>query len=183
VVEFVDVREADYFYDPVRYLFCARAISGYSDNTFRPYNNTTREQLSKIVVLAAGWPVECPQTGSFSDLPRTDPFYCLVETAYSHGVITGYAGREFRPRNNVTRGQLAKIIVLARQWTTYTPPAPTFRDVPAADPFYVFVETAYYHGIISGYGCGAGCLEFRPGNNASRGQISKIIYEAIAVRP
>jgi hypothetical protein len=39
-----------------------------------------------------------------------------------------------------------------------------------------YVETAHAHGIVSGYTCGSGCLEFRPGGNATRGQISKIVY-------
>ena len=47
------------------------------------------------------------------------------------------------------------------------------------DPFFQFVETAYCHGIISGYACGPSCLEFRPGNNATRGQIGKIVYQAL----
>jgi hypothetical protein len=47
------------------------------------------------------------------------------------------------------------------------------------DPFFGFVETAYSRGVVSGYDCGAGCLEFRPGNNATRGQICKIVYIAV----
>ncbi|MFL5731643.1 MAG: S-layer homology domain-containing protein, partial [Chloroflexia bacterium] len=54
------------------------------------------------------------------------------------------------------------------------------RDVPTTDTFYTYIETAYSHNIISGYSCGTGtgCLEFRPGNNATRGQISKIVFIA-----
>src|SRR5439155_8493125 len=85
----------------------------------------------------------------------------------------------YRPVNNVTRAQLCKIVVLAEGWPTYTPLMPTFWDVPDTDPFYGYVETAYQHGIISGYSCGKGCREFRPGNNATRGQICKIGYLAV----
>ena len=59
---------------------------------------------------------------------------------------------------------------------------PTFRDVPESDPFYSFIETAYHHGIISGYTCGSNCLEFRTGNSATRGQICKIVYLAVTAR-
>jgi hypothetical protein len=59
---------------------------------------------------------------------------------------------------------------------------PTFTDVPQDHPFFSFVETAREHGIVSGYGCGTGCLEFRPGNNATRGQIVTIVYNAIRQR-
>src|SRR5439155_21431753 len=44
--DFDDVHPDDYFYQAVRYLYCARVISGYADNTFRPYNLTTRAQLA-----------------------------------------------------------------------------------------------------------------------------------------
>ena len=52
----------------------------------------------------------------------------------------------------------------------------------ASDPFYGQIETAYSHRIASGYVCGEDCLEFRPGNNATRGQIAKIVYEALQAR-
>ncbi|MFL5732513.1 MAG: M14 family zinc carboxypeptidase [Chloroflexia bacterium] len=182
-ITFTDVHADDYFYEPVTYLYCHRAISGYSDNTFRPGNNTTRGQLSKIVVLAEGWAIYTPTTPTFRDVPTTDTFYQYVETAYDHSIISGYycgsGCLEFRPGNNVTRAQLTKIVVLAESWEITPPATPTFRDVPLGDAFYGYIETAYSHSIISGYDCGTGCLEFRPGNNATRGQISKIVYLAV----
>ena len=150
----------------MRYLYCHGAISGYDDGTFRPYNNTTRGQLTKIVVLAEGWTIYTPPTPTFIDVPTSQTFYTYIETAHQHGIISGYtcgaSCLEFRPNADVTRAQMCKIIVLAEGWTIYTPPAPTFRDVPSTDHFYGYIETAYRHSIISGYTCGAGCLEFRP---------------------
>src|SRR5207249_4520991 len=105
-----------------------------------------------------------------------------VETAYSRGMISGYTCgtgcREFRPGNNITRAQVCKIVVLAEEWPIYTPPTPTFCDVPPTDPFYGYIETAYHHVVISGYSVPP-CLYFRPGNNATRGQISKVVYLAV----
>jgi hypothetical protein len=176
---FTDVLPTDYFYEAVRYLYIHGIVSGYADNTFRPNNLTTRGQLAKIAVLAKGWPIYTPPTPTFRDVPASHPYYQFIETAYHQGIISGYGDGTFRPNNNVTRGQLCKIIVLAEGWPIYIPPTPTFVDVPATHAFYQYVETAYYHAIISGYSCGAGCLEFRPGNNATRGQISKIVYNAI----
>src|SRR5207249_11321487 len=57
----------DYFYQGVRYLYCAGAISGYADNTFRPYNTASRGQLCKIVVLAEGWAIYTPPMPTFRD--------------------------------------------------------------------------------------------------------------------
>jgi hypothetical protein len=169
------VQPTDYFYEPVRYLLCAGAISGYSDNTFRPYNNTTRGQLSKIVVLAEGFPIDTTGGPHFTDVPTDNPFYDYIETAYNHLVISGYSDGTFRWGNNVTRGQLSKIVVSAEGWDTDATGGPHFSDVPVSDPFYTYIETAYNHGVISGYSDGT----FRPGNNATRGQISKIVYNAV----
>src|SRR5438093_1486934 len=107
---------------------------------------------------------------SFSDVQPADYFYEAVRYLYCHGIISGYGDGTFRPYNLTTRAQFIKIVVLARGWNLYTPAAPTFRDVPADSPFYQYIETAYNHAIISGYNCGSGCLEFRPGNNVTRGQ-------------
>jgi hypothetical protein len=132
--------------------------------------------LTKIVVLALGWSLnDCPSTGHFSDVPVDSAFFCFVEAAYSHNVISGYGDGTFRPNNNVTRGQLSKVVVLAMNWTDTCPSTGHFTDVPPGDPFFCFVETAFEHTVISGYSDGT----FRPGNSATRGQIAKIVYEAI----
>lgn len=174
-ISFSDVSTGDYFYDAVRYLYCSGAISGYSDNTFRPYSNTTRGQLSKIVVLAEGWDIDLTGAPHFSDVPSGSAFYNYVETAYNNGVISGYADSTFRPNNNITRGQLTKVISLAERWAVDLTGAPHFFDVTSANPFYSQIETAYNRGVISGYSDGT----FRPYSEATRGQISKIVYTAV----
>jgi hypothetical protein len=172
---FTDVNPPDYFYVPVRYLYCAGVISGYADNTFRPYNNTTRGQMTKIVILAFGYPIYTPPTPTFIDVPVTDTFYQYIETAAYNEIVSGYADGTFRPYNNVTRGQLAKIDVVAAGWPLISPPDPTFSDVLPGSAFYEYVETAFCHGVISGYADGT----YRPFNDATRGQISKIVYESV----
>jgi hypothetical protein len=126
-------------------------------------------------VLAKGWELECPTRWHFGDVPPGSAFYCYIETAYAHGIISGYASNVFLPYNPVSRGQLSKIVVLAQEWPLYNPPTPTFNDVPPDHPFYAYIETAHLHNIISGYADGS----FSPGGSATRGQICKIVYLAI----
>ena len=90
-------------------------------------------------------------------------------------MISGYADGTFRWGNNVTRAQLSKIIVIAENWPINTTGGPHFSDVPTSYAFYSYIETAYNRAIISGYADGT----FKPGNNATRGQISKIVYNAV----
>src|ERR1700738_3893322 len=64
-------------------------------------------------------------------------------------------------------------------WHRYdfdTSGVPHFSDVPAANPFYPFVETAYNHGVVNGYADGT----FRWAANVTRGQLSKIVVGARA---
>jgi len=174
---FVDVHPTDYFYEAVRYLYCAGLISGYADGTFRPYNNITRAQVTKMVMLAQGWIRYTPKIPTFSDVPRNHPFYSFIETAYKHGVISGYSDGTFRPYDDLTRGQLCKIIVLAEGWPLYTPTTPTFTDVPTTNEFYQHIETAFFNGIITGYSDGT----FRPQNYATRAHVAKIMHAAAGV--
>src|SRR5439155_1938190 len=110
-------------------------------------------------------PTPCAMT--FSDVQPTDYFYEGVRYLYCRGAVSGYLDGTFRPYNITTRGQLCKIVVLAEGWPIYTPPIPTFSDVPPGSTFCPYIETAYNRGIVFGYGCDgeSGCLEFRPGNN------------------
>jgi hypothetical protein len=136
----------------------------------------TRGQLAKVVVLAEGWSTYVPPSPTFRDVSADNPFYIYVETAFREGVVTGYDDGTFRWGNGVTRGQICKVLVLARDWPLYTPVSPTFNDVAPENPFYAFIETAYCRGTISGYADGT----FRPGSVATRGQVSKIVYGALS---
>lgn len=173
-INFSDVHTTDWFYEAVRWVVCGGVAGGYTDNTFRPNNNTTRGQLAKMAVIASRWPLRNPAQPTFSDVPANHPFYAFVETAAYHSVISGYSDGTFRPGNNVTRGQLSKIVVLAMGWPLHTPATPTFSDVPAGSPFFAFVETAVYKTVVSGYTDGS----FRPGSDATRAQLAKIVQRA-----
>ncbi len=198
-VRFSDVPYNDttvYYSISVYYLACRGVISGYSDGTFKPFNNTTRGQMTKIVTLAFNTPlVSPPAAGSrtFTDVTPDNVFYQLIETAAARTLVSGYtcsgvnpqtgaaepcdsASRPyFRPSNFVTRGQLTKIVVIGAGWTLLNPATPTFNDVTPSNVFYRFIETAACHGAISGYNDGS----FRSTANAFRGQIAKIVYLAV----
>jgi polysaccharide biosynthesis protein PslG len=196
---FVDVPFDHWAYSFIEALAELGSIGGYADGTFRPNNSTTRAQLTKIVVLSFNLPQVSPPSAHFTDVPPGSTFYTFVETAYAEGLLGGYPcggpGEPcdpqnrpyFRPGNDVTRGQIAKIVVSAAGWQQQQPPTPTFADVPPASPFYAYIETAFRHGIVGGYPCGApgepcdpqNRPYFRPGPSATRAQISKVVYLAV----
>src|SRR5206468_1509471 len=85
---FTDVCQGDYFYGPVLALNAAGILSGYNssppcDNTlwipcFKPYNSSTRGQISKVVSLAAGF-IEPVAGQLFEDVPPGSTFYTYTE--------------------------------------------------------------------------------------------------------
>jgi hypothetical protein len=92
----------------------------------------------------------------------------------------------FRPGNNATRGQLAKIVANAADYGTVIPTTDyTFADVQPNSTFWIYVERllANRPGAISGYPCGGpgepcdgqNRPYFRPNNGLTRGQTAKIV--------
>jgi hypothetical protein len=119
----------------------------------------------------------------FFDVCQSDYFYTPVQYLVARGAVSGYADLTFRPGNTTTRGQLAKMVVLAEGFSINTAGGPHLRDVPATSPFYNYIETAYNRGLISGYTCGGPgepCpgVYFRPNASVTRGQLAKIIVKA-----
>jgi hypothetical protein len=118
----------------------------------------------------------------------------FVERMASRGIIGGYVcggvgepcGAEnrpyFRPNNPATRGQITKIVSESRG---YNDPVTgqSFEDVAPGSTFYLYVERLASRSIMSGYACGGegepcGVGDrpyFRPANNATRGQVAKIV--------
>jgi hypothetical protein len=208
-IQFEDVPVGSTFYDFIRCLACRGIVGGYPCGGpgepcpgayYRPNNNVTRGQVSKIVSESAGFTDAVPSTQqTFEDVPPSGTFWLWVERLSSRGIIGGYpcggpfepcvspTNRPyFRPNNNVTRGQLSKIVAGAAGWTE-TPTGQTFEDVPPTGTFYLYVERLSSRGIIGGYPCGgpfepcvgpANRPYFRPNNNATRGQMAKIAAQA-----
>jgi hypothetical protein len=166
---------------------------------FRTNNLVTRGQLAKIVAQAAGLndPVSAQ---TFQDVPPTNTFYQYIGRLAAHQIMSGYPCGQvpnepcipplnrpyFRPANTATRGQLSKIVSNAAGFGDPVPSGQyTFTDVPEGSTFHLYVERLLMNrpGVMGGYPCGGPgepCdLQhrpyFRPNNNVTRGQASKIV--------
>jgi glucose/arabinose dehydrogenase len=124
---------------------------------------------------------------TFSDVDQNNPFYAFIRCLACRQIVSGYSDGTFRWANDVTRGQLAKIIVNAAGFIDPIFGSQTFEDVPETNVFWLYIERLAGRGAISGYACGGPgepCVPpdnrpyFRWGANATRGQIAKI--DAIA---
>jgi hypothetical protein len=125
-------------------------------------------------------------TLQFSDVDEQNPFYANIRCLSCRGIIGGYADGTFRPGNNITRGQIAKMVSNAAGFSEPVG-GQTFEDVTPDSTFYEWIERLSGRGVMGGYSCGGDnepCVPptdrpyFRPGNNATRGQLSKIVSNA-----
>ncbi|MEO8288123.1 MAG: S-layer homology domain-containing protein [Chloroflexota bacterium] len=124
---------------------------------------------------------------SFIDVPVGSTFYPFIRCLACMGIINGYPeDNTFRPNNNVTRGQLAKIVSNSAGFTDPAG-AQIFEDVLPDSTFYDFIQRLASRNYMSGYPCGGvgePCVMpgnrpyFRSNSNATRGQISKIVANA-----
>jgi hypothetical protein len=199
---FTDVGPGDTFYEYINCLYCQGVISGYSDGTFREGESITRGQIAKLVSNAAGFN-EDPGPQRYSDVPPGSPFYAYINRLTNRGIVGGYpcpqrpgGGDEcdpenpslFRPEQNATRGQLAKIVSNAAGFSEAVS-GQYYADVPAngeGSQFYTWIMRLTNRGVMSGYACGtsdprSGPCDaqnrpyFRPQNEVTRGQAAKIV--------
>jgi subtilisin len=189
------VQPDNVFYSFIRCLACRGIIGGYDDGTFRPFNDVTRGQIAKMVSNAAGFSDD-PGVQLYEDVPPGSPFYIWINRLSNRGHMGGYPcgllpeepciepGNMpyFRPSNSATRGQLSKIVANAAGIDT-TPSGIFYTDVTEEHTFYVWIMRLTQLGVMSGYDCGGEgepCDDqqrpyFRPFNNVTRGQASKIV--------
>ncbi|MEO5952440.1 MAG: S-layer homology domain-containing protein [Chloroflexia bacterium] len=145
---------------------------------------------------ATATPTAC--TIQFADVLPGNTFYANIRCLACRGIINGYpCGGDnepcnstndpyFRPSNNISRGQLAKVVSLSAGFNEPVT-GQTFEDVAPGTTFYDYVERLASRGVMGGYPCGVNPNEpcgpgnlpyFRPGANATRGQLTKIVSNA-----
>ena len=92
-IQFSDVPPDNTFYPYIRCLVCRGIMGGYDDGTFRPYNEVTSGQASKMVSNGAGYNDVIPSDRqTFEDVPPGHPFWLWIERLVLHGPTGGIIG-------------------------------------------------------------------------------------------
>ncbi|MCA9374149.1 S-layer homology domain-containing protein [Candidatus Peregrinibacteria bacterium] len=123
---FSDVQNSDWFYYPAMFAYGFNWIEGYTDGTFKPHQNINRAEALKIIIEAytdfdsAGWDGD----SNYTDVNNNLWAKAYINYASSKNYVSGYSDGTFRPGNNITRAEAAKILSLIHEETTYGNPAP-----------------------------------------------------------
>ncbi|PCI24596.1 hypothetical protein COB57_04225 [Candidatus Peregrinibacteria bacterium] len=108
---------------------------------------------------------------NFADVSSLHWAYPYVEDLLAKGVIDD--AYFFRPQEEMTRAEVVKMMVVATTGIIddQLPTVDSFPDVPFAEWYYPYVETAHLTGLVHGYDDGL----FRPSQKVTRAEAVKIV--------
>ncbi|MBQ4410283.1 MAG: S-layer homology domain-containing protein [Firmicutes bacterium] len=110
-INFDDVPEGSYYYEPVYNIAWFGIIGGFPDGTFKPASPITRAQMAVMLVNMQKLSPYTAANPRFSDVPKTHWAYKYVEAAADAGFINGYPDGTFRPDRNVSYDEAITMIV------------------------------------------------------------------------
>ena len=170
-VNFTDVPESAYFYEPVLWAVENGITSGTSATKFSPYEGCTRGQVVTFLWRAAGCPEPESSYNPFSDVSSNAYYHDAVLWAAEEGITTGTSRTRFEPNATVTRGQT---VTFLWRWDgePETESRSTFRDVSAGAYYADAVSWAVEMGITNG----TTAATFAPNQTCTRAQIVTFLY-------
>ena len=92
-------------------------LTGYTDGSYKPEGNVTREEMATIICKMLLGPEVAKTltqgTSNFKDVAATRWSAGYIEYCANLGIIDGYGDGTFNPAGNVTIGEAAKMLLVA----------------------------------------------------------------------
>lgn len=129
-----------------------------------------------VIPVPAPEPVLPPITdGNFPDIATSHLAYEAIKTLNIKGIISGFPNQEFRPNQQVTRGQAA---VMINRVLGYTPAAASpYSDVGTTHNFSDSIAAMTENGILAGYSNG----QFGVDDSLTKAQLAIILNRAFDI--
>lgn len=177
-----DVKSDDWFYTPVRTATYKSYLEGSDEGgkrVFKPDAKMTREEFVKVLAnIAEKAGEEIKGTSTFKDVPSDRWSFGVIGWAQANGIVLGFEDNTFRPKEEMTREQMCKMIV---EFANYMGIEFTgnhgrlFADANDTQEWAKeSVRTLVRAGAIEGYRESNGTYTFRPQNNATRAEVTKV---------
>lgn len=175
---FEDISPNHEAYEEINYLVSSGVIKGYTEKgktIFKPYNNVTRGQVAKMVVLASGNKPLTVKKSNFSDVTVGTELSGYVESAVQLGFFATNTKGQFLPNKPLTRDEMSYVLAKAFKLDTssYNNIDSPFVDVNVKHPYVQYVNTIYFNGITKGSGS-----NYNPNNQVTRAQFALFVARA-----
>lgn len=105
---FKDVKETDWFYEAVKFVFANGLMIGIGEDKFAPQVATTRGMLVTILHRLENEPTA--GMNSFEDVLPGEYYYNAVAWAKENGIVYGISKFLFGPNEEITREQFVTIL-------------------------------------------------------------------------
>ena len=175
-----DLKGSEWALDAISYLAKEGIISGYENGQFKPLNSVTRAEFTKMIVETFYKYSKVDNSDMFNDVSKDMWYADYINTAYSKGIIKGIGNNNFGPDNNITRQDMAVIILnVAKEFNIITFDSTVnsaFSDDScisdyAKDAVYILKNA----GVVNGVGNG----NFAPSDTLNRASAAQIICNLI----
>lgn len=108
---FKDVSTKSGHYKAITWMEYNDIVGGYKDGSFKPGKSITRGEMAKIIFGVAAKEGYTPTPGvGFSDVAADHNFAKEITWLKDKGIVDGYKGGGFRPGQEISRGEVAKIL-------------------------------------------------------------------------
>lgn len=125
-----------------------------------------------LIVPLAPAPSQAATEG-FRDVTGSHQFYRQISWLTSKGITTGYEGKWFHPKREVSREAFAAFLYrLAGKPSVKLPGSSPFKDVDKSDQFYKEIVWLDSKNITTGWANGT----YRPKSNISRSAMAAFLY-------
>ncbi|WP_246096637.1 NEAT domain-containing protein [Paenibacillus sinopodophylli] len=151
-------------------------VKGYEDGNFRPNGVITRSEFAVLISRALKLPESATAT-AFDD-GNLIPAWAktAVQSAVAAGLVGGYDDQTFRGSRQITRAELAVIIVRAAKLETKEDATLSFADASAV-PAWAQKEVAA--AVEAGFINGKGNNLFDPNANATRAEALTLVMKLL----
>lgn len=169
---FKDVSSSDVEID---YLYNKGLIKGITTTQFGPDYSVTREQAATLIGRALGLNGTERKT-KFSDVSSTSYSSGYIQSAVDKGIITGYPDGSFKPKQTMTRGEMA--FLLSRAFNLTKTSTVFFSDIKLdnhEDSLYTAANKVATAGISNGTGGGS----YSPNKNLIREEFAIFLARAL----
>lgn len=145
---------------------------------FRPDDSLSRAEFLKMVGNGAGWTLQSGKTGGFRDVQTGDWYAPYAAYAAEKGIIASVTN--FRPNEQITRAEAAKIMSNAFGLATPKVSKSSFSDVSLSNEFISFIEATKLAGVFEGQLKGTKRF-FRPNDSITRAEFAKVLVKSLGI--
>lgn len=109
VLPYGDVKESDWYYESVAYMYNKGIMTGLKPTVFGPTGKVSRAQFATILYRISG-AGSVRYSSKFPDVPEGQFYTDAVMWAASESIIKGYENGYFGPGDLITREQMAVLL-------------------------------------------------------------------------